>query len=127
MEMKKLVIVFILASIFIMPVAGLQKREQVPTISITTPQKGNLYVMGAQIVWLPFDWTLIIGPITIRVEVSGVEHPIVKFYIDGTQKFVDPLPPFEYPWWDLCFGRHVIKVELVDYGVEDSMRVFKIL
>ena len=87
MEMRKLVIVFLLASMFIMPVAGLQKREQVPTISITTPQKGNLYVMGAQIVWLPFDWTLIIGPITIRAEVSGVEHPIVKFYIDGTQKF----------------------------------------
>ena len=83
-------------------------------------------MMGAQIIWLPFGWTVIMGPITIRAEVTGVENPTVNFYIDDELKMTDTIPPFEYPWWNLCFGFHVIKAEIAGQNVTDSVNVFKV-
>jgi hypothetical protein len=97
-----------------------------PSISIETPQMGNVYVMGAQMFSLPFDITLIIGPITVRAAVTGLNGFEVDFYIDGEHKFHDSGYPFEYPWWDLSFGKHTITVELTGYGLSDSIEVFKI-
>ena len=96
------------------------------SISISTPQSGNLYAMGAQIFRLPFNWTVILGPITIRADVTGTYSFVVNFYIDGELKSSDNSPPFEYPWWDLSFGRHVLKAELEGYGLNDTVQVFKI-
>ena len=97
-----------------------------PSISIVTPEEGNLYVMGVQIIHLPFGWTVIMGPITIRAEVHEVENPVVNFYIDGELRLSDPIPPFEYPWWDTSFGLHLIKVEVTGQGISDTVKVFKI-
>ncbi|HEC82169.1 MAG TPA: hypothetical protein ENI42_07105 [Thermoplasmatales archaeon] len=96
------------------------------SISISTPQEGNLYAMGAQLFRLPFNWTVILGPITVRADVTGINGFVVNFYIDDELKSSDSSPPFEYPWWDISFGRHVIKAELEGYGLEDTVQVFKI-
>ena len=96
------------------------------SISISTPQPGNLYVMGAQLFRLPFNWTVILGPITIRADVTGINGFVVNFYIVGELKSSDNSPPFEYPWWDIAFGRHIIKAELEGYGLNDTVQVFKI-
>ncbi|HID25688.1 MAG TPA: hypothetical protein EYP23_04420 [Thermoplasmata archaeon] len=121
---------FLLLCIVLLPVAvGRDKVESETvtfSIKITTPEEGNLYAMGAQIIRLPFNWTVIIGPITVRVAVIGVDGFVVNFYIDEVLKFSDSIPPFEYPWWDLSFGRHVIKAELEGYGLEETIEVFKI-
>ena len=103
--------------------------EMVPTFSITisTPEEGNLYAMGAQIIKLPFNWTVIIGPITVRADVTGIDGFVVNFYIDEVLKFSDSMPPFEYPWWDLSFGTHTVRVELSGHGLNDTVQVFKIL
>lgn len=99
------------------------------SITITTPIKGNLYAMGAQIASLPFDWTIIIGPITIRAEVTGINGFEVDFYIDGELKDSDPNAPFEYAWWDISSSRHTIEVKLIQDDIvqdTDSIQVFKI-
>ena len=51
-------------------------------VEITTPEQGNLYAIGAQFFRLPFNWTVIFGPITIRADVVGLNGFSVKFYID---------------------------------------------
>jgi len=97
------------------------------TITIHRPEEGNLYVMGAQMIRLPFNLTVILGPITIEAYVTGINGFQVEFYIDEALKITDSSPPFEYPWWDLSFGIHTIEVKLVGYELSDTLQVFKIL
>ena len=135
---RKMIGVFLFCTVLITvgSIAGVgkppsEKLSSPPfTITITTPEEGNFYAMGAQLFSLPFNWTIILGPITIKTDVTGIDGFIVDFYIDGQKKFSDNNPPFEYPWWDLSFGRHTIEVKL--YSEEtlrdtDSIQVFKIL
>lgn len=109
------------------------------SIHITTPEPGNLYVMGAQMIPLPLGFTVIVGPITIRAEIEGpttdeqgstfYQELIVAFYIDGELQMNDSLSPYECSWWDITFGRHTIEVKLFQDDTlldTDSMQVFKI-
>ena len=99
------------------------------TITIDTPLPGNIYIMGAQFFWLPSNWTIIIGPITIRAAVTGLNGFVVDFYIDGELKTSDINPPFEYPWWGLSFGLHTIEVKLLQDSIvqdTDSIDVLKL-
>jgi hypothetical protein len=96
-------------------------------ITIRRPDEGNLYVMGAQIINLPWDLIIIVGPITIEAEVTGGNGFQVEFYIDNELKTTDSSSPFEYPWWELSFGTHTIEVKLVGYAVSDSVQVIKII
>ena len=102
-------------------------KQTEPSISIVTPEEGNLYVMGAQIIWLPFGWTVVMGPITIRAEVSNVDNAAVDFYIDDELKMTDSMPPYEYPWWGLSFGFHTIKAQISGQNISDTVSIFKIL
>lgn len=95
-------------------------------IEIETPQEGNLYIMGAQFFPLPLGWTVILGPITIRAAVTGVNGFEVDFYVDDKLISHDSNAPFEAAWWDISFGRHTLKVELTGHGVSDEIQVFKI-
>ena len=97
-----------------------------PTITIITPEEGNLYFWGTSVAKLPFNLTIIIGPITIVAGVTGVDGFEVDFYIDGQFKLHDNSWPFEYPWTNFSFGSHLIVVELSGYSKSDSMKVFKI-
>ena len=97
------------------------------TITIITPEEGNLYIWGEPVAKLPFNLTIVIGPITIEAGVTGVNGFEVDFYIDGEHKLHDDAWPFEYPWTDFSFGPHTIVAELYGYGINDSMKVFKIL
>ena len=114
--------------------ADVNKEKNTPLIpteiTIETPQQGNIYVMGAQFFNLPFGWTLIIGPITIRAGVTGVNGFSVDFYIDGVKVSHDDYPPFEYPWWDISFGKRTIQVDLIQESTvldTASLDVFKII
>jgi len=131
---RRVIILIALVTIFavIAPVAvgeasPSKGKQGEPSISIITPEEGNLYVMGAQIIWLPFGWTVVMGPITIRAEVSNMDNAIVNFYIDGELKMTDSMPPYEYPWWSLSFGFHTIKAEISGQNISDTVNIFKIL
>lgn len=105
------------------------EHTSTPTINITTPEKGNLYGMGAQIIKLPFNWNLLIGPITIRAQTSTTDDIKVKFFIDDQLESTDQNSPYEYAWWDLSLGRHTIKVELLQNSIvkdTDTVQAFKI-
>ena len=99
-------------------------------IKITTPEEGNLYAIGAQFFRLPFNWTVIFGPITIRASVNATDDFSVKFYVDDVLQTTDDIYPYEYAWWTTSFGKKVIKVELYYEDIlrdNDSIDVFKIL
>ncbi len=99
-------------------------------IEIITPAEGNLYALGAQFFSLPFGWTIIVGPITVRAEVTGEDDFTVRFLINDVFQVNDTNSPYEYPWWATGFGKHTIKVELYSEGIlrdTDSIDVFKIL
>ena len=99
-------------------------------IEITTPQEGNFYALGAQFFRLPFNWTILVGPITIRAETSINENTKVKIYIDDNLEITDPISPYEYPWWAVTIGRHTIKAEMFTDDIlrdTDTIDVFKIL
>lgn len=122
------VVFVITASSYIHTGLSQETPEQAePKITIVTPEKGNLYVMGVQWLRLPYNLTVILGPIVIRAEVSNVENAPVNFYIDDELKFTDKKAPFEYLWRRLSFGFHTIKVEIAEQNISDSIRVFKIL
>ena len=99
-------------------------------IEITSPEKGNFYAIGAQVFKLPFNWTVIFGPITIRSEATALNDISVKFYIDDEIQTTDSIYPYEYAWWGTSFGKHTIKVELYSEEIlraNDTIEVFKIL
>jgi len=98
-----------------------------PEINIVTPEEGNLYVMGAQIFSLPFGLTILLGPVTVRADVSNGNGYDVEFWIDEVLEFTDPSEPFEYPWWDLSFGKHTIEVKISGTEISDSIDVIKII
>lgn len=140
--MKKKATIILIIFLLIMPILpttvfadtkvkdeNTEKTSMLYDIEITTPQEGNLYAMGAQIFNLPFGWTIIVGPITIRADISGINGFEVEFYIDGVKKMTDDSPPFEYPWWDFTFGRHTVEVQLYSEDTlrdTDSIQLFKI-
>ena len=110
-------------------VTDAQESTLINDITIHKPEKGNLYIMGAQVISLPSDWIVILGPITVEAYVTGIDGFKVDFYIDGEFKIRDQIPPFEYSWWDFSFGKHTIEVELLqddEVCDSDSVQVFKL-
>ncbi len=75
-----------------------------------------LYVFDNEI--LPFGYPLIIGGVTIRVEVSK-DVDGVEFYIDNVSKFVDTEEPFEWFWDENIIGWSEIRV--VAYGDNEQV------
>jgi hypothetical protein len=97
------------------------------TITILQPEEGMLYVWSRPLIPLPFNQTIIIGPIVIQAGVTGFNGFEVDFYIDGELKFHDNSWPFEYSWIDPGFWIYLITVELTGYGLKDSIKVIKII
>ncbi len=143
--MRKTIILIVLACILFIMISptypsvnnlkSQEKDREIETfidydIEITTPVEGNFYALGAQFFRLPFNWTVLVGPITIRTEVSEQADYEVKFYIDDVFQVSDLIYPYEYPWWTVTFGRHTLKVELYSEDIlrdTDTVEVFKIL
>ena len=86
-----------------------------PVVNIKKPEKGYLYFFDRQILPTLRDKTIIIGRITVEVNITGTPSGIkdVKFYVDGYMKYNTSEPP--YTWnWGMAFGRHTLKVKAID-------------
>jgi hypothetical protein len=90
--------------------------ETNPTVEITRPKGGYLYIFDKEIIPLPSGKTIIIGQITIDSTAtdatSGIDR--VEFYIDGILKNTDPDEPYEWLWDETVFFKHSIKVMAYD-------------
>ncbi|HEC76233.1 MAG TPA: hypothetical protein ENI33_03095, partial [Thermoplasmatales archaeon] len=87
-----------------------------PSIEITKPVIGKLYMFDREILPIIGSKAVIIGKITIEVEAndatSGMEK--VEFYIDGKYNAEDTSSPYRWVWDERSFGKHTIKVIAYD-------------
>jgi|GEM_PF-3558157 len=97
-----------------------------PTLKKTKPVNG-VYVNDRKII--PFIFPIIIGSITIEVDVIDNETGVKKvdFYIDDELKATDTIEPYAWKWGGTYFGLHTIKIVAYDnagnYG-EHEEKVF---
>jgi len=75
-------------------------------VDIVKPSN-NVYFMDNEL--MSFSYPLIIGGITIMVDVSD-NIDKVEFYIDNNLRYTDNNPPFSWFWSEQSFGIHNIKV-----------------
>jgi len=91
-----------------------------PTVSITKPKDGYLYLFDKEIMKRILSHIpLIIGRITIEVDASDPESGIsrVEFYIDGVSTANDTSIPYSWTWPTKTFFTHTITV--IAYNTDD--------
>ncbi|KAA0002402.1 MAG: DUF362 domain-containing protein, partial [Thermoplasmata archaeon] len=85
------------------------KEYASPAVVILVPKENYLYIAGREIAPLPV--TVIIGKISIEIEVNGLsEVEKVEFYIDDNLKHTDYEKPYTWLWDEASFLAHTIKV-----------------
>ncbi|KAA0006814.1 MAG: hypothetical protein FE045_01875 [Thermoplasmata archaeon] len=87
-----------------------------PTVTITKPKMGYLYIEDREIMPTVLGNTIIIGKITIYVDASNHESGIskVEFYIDNILQESVTQQPYAWQWNYLAIGTHLIKVIAYD-------------
>ncbi|MDH7517019.1 MAG: hypothetical protein QHH19_01550 [Candidatus Thermoplasmatota archaeon] len=89
-----------------------------PVIGISSPRKGELYILGKEIGKTLKGKTLIIGKTTIKTNYqaeAGVEK--VEFIIKGGFRQIRETimeEPYEFKWSTFAFGRYTVEVKLYD-------------
>lgn len=98
-----------------------------PTITIKKPEEGYLYFFGRAILPTLRDKTIIIGRITVEVNVTSTPSGVkdVKFYVDGYMKYNTSEPP--YTWnWGMAFGKHTLKVKAFDKAGHNASKEIEV-
>jgi len=88
-----------------------------PTVALTKPQTGALYMFDRQLFPLPVQRAIIIGQVTVTANaadaISGVEK--VAFSVDGTPVFTDNISPYAWAWnVSSLLQQHTIQVTAID-------------
>jgi len=88
-----------------------------PTVELTKPQAGALYMFDRQLLPLPVQRAIIIGQVTVTANasdiISGVEK--VTFSVDGAPVFTDDAPPYVWAWnVTSLFQQHTIQATAID-------------
>ena len=78
-----------------------------PSINITKPQKGKIYIFNKEIASIPFSFAIVIGKIDVVVEGKA---DYVEFYVDSQKVAEKNEEPYTWRWDGLYIGRHEIKV-----------------
>lgn len=98
-----------------------------PTIVIKKPEKGYLYFFGRDIFPTLREKTIIIGRITVEVNITSTPSGIkdVKFYVDGYMKYNTSESP--YTWnWGMAFGKHTLKVKAIDKAGHNASKEIEV-
>ncbi len=81
-------------------------------VEIIRPKEGYLYIFDFELI--PFQRTMIVGPITIEAE-SDSPLDKVEFYINGNLKNIDSSPPYSWIWNEKpVYLQNLIKVIAYD-------------
>ena len=78
-----------------------------PTINITKPNGGGIYIFNKEVFSLPVNFAVVIGKIDIMADGNA---RYVEFYVDDELKYTDYDMPYEWQWNEFAIGRHEIKV-----------------
>jgi len=98
-----------------------------PTIVIKSPEEGYLYFLGRSIIPTLRNKTIIIGRVTVEVNVTSTPSGVkdVRFYVDGYMKYNTSEPP--YTWkWGMAFGRHTLKVKVIDKAGHNASKEMEV-
>ncbi|HEC82533.1 MAG TPA: hypothetical protein ENI53_01430, partial [Thermoplasmatales archaeon] len=87
-----------------------------PSINITKPKEGGIYIFNREVLSANKNFTLVIGKIEVQAEGDVVK---IEFYVDDKLMHIDYDSPFKWTWDEFSFGKHEIKV--VGYDVVDNM------
>ncbi|MDD3493027.1 MAG: M14 family zinc carboxypeptidase [Candidatus Thermoplasmatota archaeon] len=87
---------------------------------LTRPRMGMLYVNDREVLPLPGEKTVIVGPITL--EAHAPDGQTVSFYVDGEIMGTDSSPPYAWTWNQPAVGRHTVTVSTKT--LEDSRQVW---
>ena len=109
-------------------------EDDLPTIQITNPQPGYLYLNFLDIITfkLPFIVTLIIGKNDVDADVTQGAYAIdrVEFYIDDDLKFTDYNEPYKWVWNEQTpFFYYTIKAVVYDihgFQTSDVIKIYKL-
>ncbi|RLF41249.1 MAG: hypothetical protein DRN12_03590 [Thermoplasmata archaeon] len=88
------------------------------SINIVKPRIGYLYLFGEEMAAIPSK-TIIIGSITVEVEISK-EVDKIEFYIDDELKYIDEQEPYQWMWNENIIGTHELKVIAYDSMGDNS-------
>jgi len=95
----------------IVPIYPLEELK----VNITKPEVGAIYFKDRKIISIPFNLTIIIGPITISADIENAYGEIsVEFIIDNESKAIVDGEPFNYTWNERAFCKHHIEVIAYD-------------
>jgi len=84
-------------------------------VNITKPEVGAIYFKDRKIMSIPFNLTIIIGPITISADVENAHGDTsVEFIICNESKAIVDEEPFNYTWDERAFLGHHIEVIAYD-------------
>ncbi len=84
-------------------------------VNITKPEVGAIYFKDRKIISIPFNLTIIIGPITISADIENAYgETSVEFIIDDESKAIVDEEPFNYTWNERAFCKHHIEVIAYD-------------
>ncbi len=84
-------------------------------VNITKPEVGAIYFKDRKIISIPFNLTIIIGPITISADIENAYgETSVEFIIDDESKGIVDEEPFNYTWNERAFCKHHIEVIAYD-------------
>ncbi len=98
-----------------------------PTIIIKDPKQGYCYFFGRSIFPTLRNKTIIIGRITVEVDVTNTSSGIkdVEFYVDEDMKYNTSVSP--YVWkWGMAFGRHTLEVKVFDMAGHNTSKEMEV-
>ena len=91
------------------------------SLSIVKP-RGHLYIMDREVTPLPGNTTIVVGAITIEVDIESIAAiEKVEFYIDGELKAILTDEPYHWLWDEKSFFTHTIKVVAHDIAENTAM------
>ncbi|MCD6237088.1 MAG: carboxypeptidase regulatory-like domain-containing protein, partial [Thermoplasmata archaeon] len=94
-------------------------------VKITKPVKGGVYFRDKELFVLPFNISIIIGPITIEANVTNATGSAqVEFLINNDSKATDSTEPYNYTYDEKSIGFYTIKAIAKDSAnrtAEDSV------
>ena len=100
-----------------------------PMVEITRPR--GFYIFDQEIMHLPFDFSIIIGSVTISANTIDKNYSLsrVEFYVDNEFKATEIEEPYSWLWDEGSFGKHTVKIKAYDFTENiaiDDITVWKL-
>jgi hypothetical protein len=100
----------------------IEEDTSYPSIDITIPKRGGIYLQGRELAVLPLSYAIVLGELNMKATASDAQTPIFKvtFFVDDVLRSNDFEVPYTYRLKGLGTGLHRIKADAYD-GVQKNI------